>query len=332
MADSRGGSFFRVAAVIPIFAAMAASAAPSYRAVDLTAVVGASMTPVAVNNEGIVAVSGFANGQRSSLLYDVATGQVVYRFPAGDGVEALSDSGNAAGTAWEGWLLSRGVRTSVPLGHPLGVNDAGQVVGFGGGFYARAALFNSVDGTFTDLGTFGGKQGVARAINQDGQIAGHASFAGEQTAHAFRWFRGVMTDLGTLGGVGSSYSYAIDGEGRVAGTAVTASGEAHAFVFDDSGMHDLGTRPGCTRSAATAMNGEQDVVGYSDLCSTSASWGFVVTRGTRHELTDLVAPAADGFIYARPTGINDDGVIVGIATSRDGFYYRPFLLVPESGR
>ena len=33
------------------------------------------------------------------------------------------------------------------------------------------------------------------------------------------------------------------------------------------------------------------------------------------------------FIYARATGIDDEGTIIGIATSPDGFSLRPFLLV-----
>jgi probable HAF family extracellular repeat protein len=332
MGNSPWRSVVRLAAV-PMFTAMAASADPHYQAVDLAAVVGTSATPVAIA-EGVVAVTGFdSSGQAFSLLYDVAAGQVVYRFPAGDRVAALSEDGNAAGSSVSGesWLLSRGVRTAVPLAEALGLNDEGQVVGFAGGFFPLARLFNSADGTITDLGTLGGGQSVARAINSQAQVAGSSSLAGNQTIHAFRWERGVMQDLGTLGGNGNSFGNAIDGEGRVVGIAVTPSGDGHAFVFDEGGMHDLGTLPGCNRSEATAMNEHGAIVGLADLCSTNASRAFLFRKRTLQDVNDLVAPAADGFIYARATGIDDEGTIIGIATSPDGFSLRPFLLVRNGG-
>jgi len=37
------------------------------------------------------------------------------------------------------------------------------------------------------------------------------------------------------------------------------------------------------------------------------------------------------FIYARATGIDDEGTIFGIATIPDGFSLRPFLLVRNGG-
>ena len=249
---------------------------------------------------------------------------MVYRFPAGDRVAALSDDGNAAGSSVSGesWLFSRGVRTAVPLAEALGVNDEGQVVGFAGGFFPLARLLNSADGAITDLGTLGGGQSVARAINSEAQVAGSSSLAGNQTIHAFRWGRGVMQDLGTLGGNGNSFGNAIDGEGRVAGIAVTPSGDGHAFVFDEGGMHDLGTLPGCNRSEATAMNKDGAIVGLADLCSTNAARAFLFRKRTLHDLNDLMAPAADGFIYARATGIDDEGTIIGSELASPHFVCR----------
>jgi len=45
------------------------------------------------------------------------------------------------------------------------------------------------------------------------------------------------------------------------------------------------------------------------------------------DINDLAAPPADGFVYSIATGVNDDGVIVGIAAG-PGFSLRPFALVP----
>jgi probable HAF family extracellular repeat protein len=51
------------------------------------------------------------------------------------------------------------------------------------------------NGTFTDLGTFGGPQAAAAAINNNGQVVGWAQ-TGTDADHGFLWSNGTMTDLG----------------------------------------------------------------------------------------------------------------------------------------
>src|SRR5579859_2247965 len=184
-----------------IFSAAVSADQLRYRAVDLTGVAGASATPVAINDQALVAISGQdGNGNPLSVLYDAAQGQVVFTFAAGDRVRALSDDGNACGDSVSGanWLVSDGVRSVVPLAQSLGVNDSGQVAGFNGGFFPSAALFSN--GTVTQLGTLGGRQSTAAGINARGQVTGTAELAGAQVFHAFRWSDGAMEDLGSLAG------------------------------------------------------------------------------------------------------------------------------------
>lgn len=56
------------------------------------------------------------------------------------------------------------------------------------------------DYVITDLGTFGGTNSVAGAINNLGQVVGAASFPGDALSHAFLYSNGVKQDLGSLGG------------------------------------------------------------------------------------------------------------------------------------
>jgi probable HAF family extracellular repeat protein len=51
------------------------------------------------------------------------------------------------------------------------------------------------DGTMTDLGTLGGNDSAARAINNSSQVVGWANTTGGAT-DAFSWQNGIMTDLG----------------------------------------------------------------------------------------------------------------------------------------
>jgi probable HAF family extracellular repeat protein len=86
-----------------------------------------------------------------------------------------------------------------------------------------------------DLGTLGGTQSAAYAINDSGQITGWSDLAGDLTHHAFLYTGtpgrgGVMHDLGTLGGT-ISRAYAINARGQVLGVSTTEAGEFHAFLY-----------------------------------------------------------------------------------------------------
>ena len=59
-------------------------------------------------------------------------------------------------------------------------------------FAARIAVPKTA--TAVDLGTLGGTDGFAEAVNERGQVVGGSE------GHAFLWEAGTMTDLGTLGG------------------------------------------------------------------------------------------------------------------------------------
>ena len=68
----------------------------------------------------------------------------------------------------------------------------------------------------SDLGTFGGPESNAVAINGRGQIIGYSYMAskdwrGQTPMHAFLWQDGKMRDLGTLGGPDShAIGFALD--------------------------------------------------------------------------------------------------------------------------
>ena len=70
-----------------------------------------------------------------------------------------------------------------------------------------------------DLGTLGGSNSYAQALNDRGQVVGFSNLAGDPWSyHAFSWTSGDgMIDLGTLGG-GSSIAYAVNDLGQVVGT------------------------------------------------------------------------------------------------------------------
>jgi len=157
------------------------------------------------------------------------------------------------------------------------------------------------NGKLRRLGTLGGKESDAVAINDRGKIVGQSPTKGSTwPEHGFLWEDGKMTDLGpdnwplainnrgeiifwwgrtgsvwrngrfvTLGTLGGKWkdAVAINDGGQVVGrsSAKVARGtQGHAFVSENGVMTDLGTLDGGKASGAVAINNKGQIVGNSD--------------------------------------------------------------------
>jgi probable HAF family extracellular repeat protein len=134
----------------------------------------------------------------------------------------------------------------------------------------RAVLWGS-DGTITDLGTLGGRIGIAKSINDRTVVVGSSTTAnGEQ--HAFLWRDGTMTDLGTLGGTFSA-AHEINRFDQVVGLGSIATGDLHAFRWMGARMTDLNNLiikgSGWILREATAINKSGQIAGWGSIGSQS---------------------------------------------------------------
>lgn len=220
------------------------------------------------------------------------------------------------------------------------ISDNGEVVGASeNGVFDTAGGFPSVvavrwkHGSIQELGSLGGAESVAFAVNNAGQITGGAAntipdnnqgaifSSGATQVHTFLWQNGTMQDLGTLGGPDSQAFY-INQRGEIAGLSTTNSipnettgiPSVDPFVWKSGHMIDLGTLGG-TFGAPGAINNRGEVAGFSNLAEDIATHAFLWQRG---RMTDLGTLGGDTSVG---NWINDAGQAVGTADLADGSHH-----------
>ena len=143
------------------------------------------------------------------------------------------------------------------------VNDAGVIVGWGGG---RGFRWDPAVGVPQDVGGLGGSTTQAIAISNSGVVVGNSRLPGDVASRAFSKAGplGPMTDLGTLPGQTNSFGNDVNDDGIVVGATSTGSA-TRAFVRNPlvGSMVDLGTLPGGSTASARAISGTGLIVGYS---------------------------------------------------------------------
>jgi probable HAF family extracellular repeat protein len=167
--------------------------------------------------------------------------------------------------------------------------------------------------TLTDLGSLGGSQSFAYAINDRGQVVGESRVTGDGSSHAFLYCNGHMTDLYPLNSeeLFTVGPMSVNNRGQVA-SGVMVSGVYYPAIYD-SRSHAL-TILGCLSDAnfwgfsgvATAVNNLGQAVGYSYVDSLNRH-AFIFEDGA---MTDLGSFGG----YSAAVDINEAGVVVGFAS------------------
>lgn len=312
---------------------LAHAAAPRYTVQVLG--FGASLNvPWYLNNSGMIAgnVGGkpyaYVNGQLQ-LLGSLGA-------PNGAGqVTGLGEDGTVVGIATDASRVQKafqwkaGVMTNLDPNTSLtsaayGVNDLGQAVGHRNGTPALYA--NGNIGTVRLPRNF---IGSAIAINNAGQIAGHAQIDyGYNRAYFYQ--NGVTTVISNAQGFVHDISEAGTVTGHINnGTGV--EGSQTAFKYRDGVLQllpDLGST-----SYGWAVNAHDSIVGYYlPVQDQQMPAAFLYTQGQSYRLDSLLDPAL-GFSVQHAYDINDSNQIVAAGrTSRYGNEVLMLLTpVPEPG-
>jgi probable HAF family extracellular repeat protein len=213
-----------------------------------------------------------------------------------------------------------------------GVNPEGQVVGFAeteivdsnNPPFQESHAFLWQKGVMSDLGTLGGNDSTANAIDSQHRVVGD-SLTGEadpffgQQFHPYLWEKGVMRDLGTLGG-SSGFAAGINEVGQVVGgtsvdnTPVPPFGGPpfFAFLWENGVMTNLGAFGGI-ESLAFAINNRAQVVGeftFVNSAGTGISHAFRWEGGLMQDLGTITGDQASIAL-----AINDKSQVVGVSGS-----------------
>jgi probable HAF family extracellular repeat protein len=152
----------------------------------------------------------------------------------------INRRGDIVGSTWfeatPPFLLSAGVQTSLgsEAGQAEAIDDRGFIVGWNrNAFTHDARAFLATRDAITELGTLGGAESRAAALNKSTDVVGSAdTIQGEQ--HAFLYRDGTMLDLNDLVQAGSGFvleeATGINDSGEIVGTG-TIGGATHAFLL-----------------------------------------------------------------------------------------------------
>ncbi|MGD9632074.1 MAG: hypothetical protein AB7G28_23365 [Pirellulales bacterium] len=207
------------------------------------------------------------------------------------------------------------------------VNNLEEVAGYvtGGGPVSRAFRWDAV-GEFDVVGTLGGINSFAHAINDFGVIVGRSNTGvGAQTRPFRQEPGGMIESLGTFGGnFGTAWD--INNSGIITGVANNAS-VGRAFIWQEgSGLTDIGNFTPTGASAGLGINSSGKVVGFGTT-SDERLHAFFWDGSTFNDLS-TIGTGTESMAQA----VNDSNVVVGFGTLEEfGSTYGAFRWTEGGG-
>jgi probable HAF family extracellular repeat protein len=185
----------------------------------------------------------------------------------------------------------------------------------------------------TDLGTLGGRDSGANAINASGQVVGWSGVKGlGPSVHAFLWQKGKMIDLESGADPGDGVpgwgARAINDRGEIVGS----DAGQRAFLWRNGKLTHLGSLPGLSSPPdyepahsymALAINERSQIIGmtYPQSSQDPGLTSFIWQNGKMTRIDGWVGYNAAGFMGSGQSALNENGEVVG----GGGYPTRPFV-------
>jgi probable HAF family extracellular repeat protein len=218
-----------------------------------------------------------------------------------------------------------GIPPQTTFSSSLGINQSGQVVGYGGtligGIFPNPTYyFLYSDGKLTPL-DFQASAIAGGESKDSGHEEGRRKLriTGISGNYAVLYEDHFLRVLGALPGDYASVGAAVNSSGEVAGTSYPLAGAEKSFLYKDGNLINLGYFPGGSGAQAFGINDFGDVVGEAFL-PNNYGHAFLYSRDT---LTDL--GTLPGATYSVGTAINDFRQVTGYAYSLDTSFFDAFV-------
>ena len=166
----------------------------------------------------------------------------------------------------------------------------------------------------TDLGTLGGTESFAYALNDSGQVVGTSRISGDVSTHSFLYTDGKMTDLYPLNSqdIQTVGPTGINNAGQIASGIIVNGVYVPAILDSPTGnLTLLGSLGAVTdygfSGVATSINNEGNATGYSYIDNLNRH-GFLYRNNV---MTDIGSFGG----YSSGWAINDENEIAGFASA-----------------
>lgn len=349
------------------FAAMVASAQPSYTVQEIGVLSGGNESrALAVNNFGFVAGwSKDGNGDMYPIVWSPLD-QTTYSLITGEGFAAgINDDNKVAGitfattgsytTTLRVWnastralIQSTSAATSSPWDTHI-ITDIGED-GMASGYAYDAAspatrqainwdtsISTSVSATLLDYPFPGADSSEAWCAKPDGELLG-ATVDGSVSSGYSWWNDQVFVASAQIIGSPSIEVVFDANERRVCTGYVVSSGNKRGYIWRRyASTVQLGALSGYSNSVGYGINTYEDVVGASYNTPESGDWwnvsrsarAFLYRDSTLYNLNDLI-PSGTGWVLEEARDISDTGFIVGWGTLNGD--RRGFILIPDNAQ
>jgi len=195
-----------------------------------------------------------------------------------------------------------------------GINNIGQISGYGGAGEVQTGFILHSDGTVSTVYQPGSTGTKALEINDAGQVVG--SFDGMGGRHAY-----VGNDVRSDDNCCADGDRYATGERKIVGAFTTGTAASRAFL-DSGGVFSVIDAPGpISTTVAYAINDFDSIVGTFN--STAGEFSFLDENGV---FTTLAVPGAS---VTPAMGTNNNGQVVRNYLDRSGVSH-PFLATPLS--